>query len=416
MKRGSILILVYLVIVVVLALSAFLVYMVVNTRLNFKNIEDNAKAFDLAEAGIDYGINYVKTTHNTSLSEYSENLGEGSFTVSVSSVSTDRVKVVSTGTVGSFSRTLEAYLQPDVYSRYAYFTDSETFRIWWWTIPVWFTSNDYLDGPVYTNKHYNISGDPVFDGPVKSHDDYINYLHGGPPNDNPQFNGGLELGVDEMPMPTGAPDLENAASSNGLYLNGKTLIVFNNDGTLNITNANKGWSSHTVNIPDNGAVFVSGGNVYVRGTLSGRVSVGTDKNIIITGNVIYNDDPRTNPNSNDILALIAEENVVVSTDDDDGSAVYDQAAPYNTEVDATIMALGNSFTVENWFWADRGTLTIYGGIIQKNRGPVGTFNPITNEKVSGYNKNYHYDPRLTDTSPPYYPRTGDWDFLSWKDG
>jgi len=416
MRKSSVLILVYLVIVVVLALSASLVYMIVNTRINFKNIEDNTKAFYLAEAGLDYGVNYVKSTFNTSLLPYTKDLGEGSFTVSVSPLGTDRVKIVSTGTIGNLSRTLEAYLKPDVYSRYAYFTDSETFRIWWWwTVPVWFTSNDYLDGPVYTNEHYNISGDPVFDGPVKSHDDYINYMHGGPPNDNPQFNRGLELGAAAMPMPTSAPDLENAAQNNGLYLTGKTLIVFNNDGTLSVTNANKGWNNHTVSIPDNGAVFVSGGNVYVRGTLGGRVSVGTDRNIIVTGNIVYNDDPRTNPDSEDMLALIAERNVVVSTDDDDGAGVYDSSAPYNTEIDATIMALGDSFIVENWYWVNKGTLTIYGGVIQKNRGPVGTFDSSTNQKISGYSKDYHYDPRLATITPPYYPRTGDWTFLSWKE-
>ena len=80
------------------------------------------------------------------------------------------------------------------------------------------------------------------------------------------------------------------------------------------------------------------------------------------------------------------------------------------------MALGNSFTVEDWNQGPpKGTLTVLGGIIQDYRGPVGTFNPSTNTKVSGYTKNYQYDARLMTNPPPFYPTTGDYVIVSWQE-
>jgi hypothetical protein len=80
------------------------------------------------------------------------------------------------------------------------------------------------------------------------------------------------------------------------------------------------------------------------------------------------------------------------------------------------MALGNSFTVENWWeGSPKGTLTVFGGIIQDERGPTGTFNPETNNKISGYSKNYQYDVRLITNPPPFYPTTGDYVVVTWRE-
>jgi len=426
MKKSSVLIVAYFIVAIMVILAVALLYTLSTESALVRQRERSLQAFYLAEAGIDYGIREVKVNGITSMN-YTQSLGPGSFSVNISEVSLDRVRVEATGMVESVTKTVQTYLRPDVFARYAYFTDSETFLqkvcswygCYWTSTDVWFTSTSYIDGPVYTNSHYNISGSPVFDGEVKSHDDYINYYHGGPPQDTPQFNEGIELGAPEMPMPTNASDLRTAASSaDGLYLNGKTLVVLNSDGTISITNSSRGWYNHNEPIPPNGAVFVEGGDLYVRGSLDGMLSLGTDSNIIITNNISYVDDPRDDTpttESDDMLALISEQNVIVSTDDDDGSSVYDETAPYDVRIDATIMALGNSFVVENWDTVSpKGTLNVYGGIIQKNRGPVGTFSGST--KISGYSKDYRYDTRLDHITPPYYPRTGDWAFLSWRKG
>jgi hypothetical protein len=152
-------------------------------------------------------------------------------------------------------------------------------------------------------------------------------------------------------------------------------------------------------------LFINGGDVTVSGTLNGQLSIGTNRNIVIINNVLYNTDPRTTPSSTDTLGLIAERDVIVST-----------SAPDNLEIDASIMALGDSFTVEEWWEGPaKDTLTVFGGIIQDERGPVGTFDSSTNTKTSGYSKDYQYDSRLMANPPPFYPTTGDYVVISWRE-
>ena len=174
---------------------------------------------------------------------------------------------------------------------------------------------------------------------------------------------------------------------------------------MNVTNNDRGWSNENMSLPDNGAMFVDNGDVTISGTLNGQLSIGTSENIVVSDNVTYNTDPRVNPTSTDTLGLIAERDVVIS-----------QSAPHDIEIDASVMALGESFTVENyWQGPPKGTISVYGGIIQDERGPVGTFNPSTNSKASGYSKDYQYDPRLMASPPPFYPTTGDYVISSWSE-
>lgn len=65
-----------------------------------------------------------------------------------------------------------------------------------------------------------------------------------------------------------------------------------------------------------------------------------------------------------------------------------------------------------WDTTKRGNLRVLGGIIQKKRGPVGTFNG--NALQSGYNKDYNYDARMMNNPPPFFPTTGQFDVLSWQ--
>ncbi|MCK4859313.1 MAG: hypothetical protein KAS87_02020, partial [Candidatus Omnitrophica bacterium] len=169
-------------------------------------------------------------------------------------------------------------------------------------------------------------------------------------------------------------------------------------GTIDVTNNQQGWINQNMSLPTNKALFVTGGDLAVSGTLNGSVTMGTNRDIVIVDNVLYHDNPRVNPNSQDTLGLIAERDILISKD-----------APHNVEINASVMALGDSFEVEEWWQGPaKGVLTLYGGVIQQNRGPVGTFDPDANQRLSGYSKNYQHDSRLGDNPPPYYPTTGDY--------
>ncbi|MFH1854586.1 MAG: hypothetical protein ABH815_04665 [Candidatus Omnitrophota bacterium] len=420
-KKGIVLIASYIVIAILTILgAAFISRSITEIRVAERG-KKSMQAFYLAEAGIDYAINRLRTTGNSpgQRSAMIQNIGAYDCTWQrVGSTST--WEVISTGTVDDTRRAIRVELEPDTFARYLYFTDDEHFRWYGFRLPVWFVTGDLLGGPLQTNGHFHISGDPVFrdpnlNKPVKSQDDFITYMNGGwprnstatsnAPYDNPTFEEGLQLGADDAPFPSKALDLRTAAVHDGLMLTGPTSIVLQNDGTMTVTNPHRGWSSNNMALPINGALFVNGGDVTISGTLNGRLSVGTNRNVVIADNVTYNTDPRIDPESADTLGLIAEKDVIIS-----------QSAPYDVEIDASIMALGNSFTVENWWeGSPKGTITVFGGLIQDERGPVGTFNPATNSRISGYSKDYQYDPRLITNPPPFYPTTGDYVVVTWRE-
>lgn len=427
-ERGVILIASYLVITVLLTFSMVFV----NRSVNEKNMATREKnlnaAFYLAEAGLDRGLKWLRDQGSppSGTVEFSplgpRALGEGTYDFSIDPDDNNpgnylkKYKIISTGQVADTSRQLVNEVQTDSYARYSYFTDTEHFRWYgWFRIPVWFVGGDRLEGPTHSNSHLHIKSDPVFTQSVSSSDNFITFFNNGyyintaatsnPPQDVPDFQQGIQLGSGKINMPSKALDLRTAAVQFGLHLTGPTTVVLNSDGTMNVTNSHEGWDNQNMALPVNGALFVTGGDLTVSGILDGHLTMGTNRNIAIADNVTYADDPRTNPSSDDMLGLIAERDVVVS-----------QGAPYNVEIDASVMALDDNFIVENWWVGPpKGTLTVYGGIIQDERGPVGTFSSSTGQRLSGYSKNYIYDSRLVNSPPPFYPTTGDYISLAWKE-
>jgi hypothetical protein len=83
---------------------------------------------------------------------------------------------------------------------------------------------------------------------------------------------------------------------------------------------------------------------------------------------------------------------------------------------AVIMALNTSFIVEDYDTGTiQGTLWVIGGVIQEQRGPVGTFDQITGALLTGYTKDYVWDERLADSPPPAFPTTGRVVTLAWRE-
>ena len=302
----------------------------------------------------------------------------------------------------STDRQITVVLKSESFSRYGYFTDLETQPS---GAPVWFVSRDHLEGPVHSNDQLHMSGNPEFDGVVTSSATSVDYYHGGAPQDDPVFNDGLRLNVSRINLPLTVLPLRTAAASNGLWFEGNTTITLQNSGTMIVTNPVRNWTNVEVPIPANGAVFVNRGNLNVAGVLRGQLTLGSSNDVVIMGDVTYNTDPQSDPTSPDLLGLVAEQNVVVSQD-----------APNNVTVQAGIVALNESFTVENWWnGSPRGDLTVLGSMVQKRRGPVGTFDSHSGQKRSGYTKHYIYDGRFTELTPPYYPTTTDYQTALWQD-
>ncbi len=424
-NRGFAFVAVYLVISVLLIFAAVFVNQSVSQNNTANIFKRQAAALNAADAGLDHAIVWFRAQGAPPIGNFTNPWGttqnlNGSYNVVITdlgfvggSATIRRYMVTSTGTSGNMQRVLRNYIQVDNYARYIWYTDRETFN----GTNVWFWSQDHLNGPTHTNGHYNIYGNPIFDGEARSVDDYIRYYNNGnninlseisnSPYDLPVFNNGFVFGADQSTMPSTALSLRAAASSSGIYLTGNSTVVLNADGTMNVTNSNKSpkWVNKNMALPTNGALFVNNGNLTISGTLSGRLTVGASSNVNIPNNIVYASDPVVNPSSTDTLGIISERDIVMPS-----------TGPTNLEINACLMALNTSFYLQNWSSTSaKGTLDVYGGIIQKERGPVGTFNASTGQKISGYSKEYSYDPRLITSPPPFMPTTGDYLTLSWED-
>lgn len=184
----------------------------------------------------------------------------------------------------------------------------------------------------------------------------------------------------------------------------------------------------------------SEGDAFVNGALSGQLTIGTANDLIVDGNISYNDCqfnnlgyggstycPYNDSGTNDSLGLIAENYAEVgrplqasgSGGNNPTIAPYCAGTPSATcdpsngsngiSIDAAVLALNQSFVVNNYGdGGSEGDLDVYGSIQQFARGPVGTFN--NGAIVTGYSKHYTWDPLLDFVSPPSYlaPSTASW--------
>jgi len=394
--------LVVMLIALIIVTFSFIAY---NELAASEKITNSVRAYYCAEAGIAKKFMELRAGTVTDLVENFTISGTkiGSYSVSVTLVSGGTFptyRLTSVGTYKESTRTIVFTVRQTACSRFAYLSNDEDAYYWYGSQPIWFVTGDTIRGPLHTNDYLNISGNPVFQGSVSTCASSINYYNGGPPNDNPVFEESLSLGVSSVQLPTSTEIVTNiktnAQATGGLYLTGNSKVVFLANGTMNVTNSDKGWNGQNMALPTNGAIFVNSGYVDVSGVLSGNVTLGTSSSIYVVGNLLYNTDPRTNSSSTDMLGLVAQNNVYIGSE-----------APYNVEVDAYIVALNTSFGVENYDSELNGTLTLYGGITQYRRGAVGTFNGTTGAKVSGYTKDYNYDSRLQNTAPLYFPPAKD---------
>ena len=300
------------------------------------------------------------------------------------------------------------------FSRYAYFTNHEG--------NIWFATGDTIYGPCHTNTYFQMAGTPVFYGKVTSskvynaHSPYRKYYFG---KTDPKFYGGTEWGIPKLPMPDQIPqDLIDASKNGGIYISKKYVwIKFRADGTAKIAAKNspktpKEYQYRTYNLNStNGVIYITNKGrrpiVRVEGTVHGKITVGTRGTMKITNDIVYANDPRIDPNSKDLLGLVAEKDIIVANNKQD----------QDRTIQASIMTLNRAtapnknFWVENYRYYRYGRLHLLGGLIQNSRGAVGLIGNQWTRK--GYLKDYHWDKRLMKNNPPYFPSLFVLRKLSW---
>jgi Tfp pilus assembly protein PilX len=402
-KRGFVLIS-SLVISTLIILSVGTYFYVAGSGLRIANITaDNKRAYYLADAGLADAFmqlrGYSAPPSSFTVSNYNYTIGNGNGSYSVQVISNNATwpafTITSTGTYGNMSKTLQLTVQQTSASMFAYLSNSEIHPSWG---PLWWITNMYTVGPVHTNGQFNIWGNPIFDGAVSQAASAINYWPG-VITDPSDFQHGLTLNAPAQAVFNNAilNNISAAASSpGGLLLSGDSSVTFNADGTINVTNSVKGWSNQNMAVPSNKAIYVNNGSVTVHGRVNGQATVGSDHNVYISDNIIYNTDPdptHPNPSSTDIVALVAQNDIVVIA----------ASAPTNVEIEAVMVAINGSFQVDNWWAPGKGNMLQYGSLINNICGPTGVFDPGSGTLYGGYNQLQYFDPKLKTIIPPCFP-------------
>lgn len=291
---------------------------------------------------------------------------------------------------------------------------------------VQFYTGDTIDGPAFSNDTFYVCGSPTFESTVSSGNIYSPSAYiqesASSCSGTATFDDGAPVKVGNTPPQTSTVDL-SPAQKYGCYIAGAgntptnvTMTLAQSGATTKITWSGSGASVQNAATNTNNcaspitassltsALLYVDGTITVSGTVAGGLDIvagtsssSTPGNIVIPANITYpaGDIVTANGTStdpSDALGLIANNSVIAKE-------------VTNLTVDAAILALQDSFYVQNWYQGSYGTLTVFGSIAQNFRGPVGTFGGSGG--TTGFTKKYTYDASLQTLWPPYFiPPTG----------
>ncbi len=315
-----------------------------------------------------------------------------------------------------------------------------------------FIGGDVVRGPLHTNDRLLIAGSPTFGRTANDQIETVS-KDGAPHPEGPaweqngtgtpNFVGTFASGSPKMDLPPTNAQLAQVAS---WVFTGDTQLKFNGtDVTINTFDAagNAQTEVRSLNAADfNGVIYVKAGtcnnpstrdnpyplgfwpnrdkgcaNLWVSGQYARSVTLASAGDVIIKAD----EDTGSGPGGKGIrrsgdviMGLIADNFVRVYHPCTSGGTNVTPGTEANVQIDAAILSLKHSFTVDSYTCgAQLGTLTVNGAIAQKFRGPVGQFGSTPH----GYTKNYSYDDRLLYRSPPYFldPVQSAWRTVSYTE-
>jgi len=327
-------------------------------------------------------------------------------------------------------------------------------------VPINFTPGDVINGPMHTEDTAAVCGDGTSsDGPVFGRaggTDQIQvaalsaetnppgggvsgtHYNGSGCQDTYKIDGTLVTNAQSLTPPPSNAQLLNIAQSGGTVDTGTTTIVLNGT-TMNVTNNTTGITTNNVPWPANGVLYVqsaatppcgeaytpftadslyppseaanitSCGNVFVSGNYSNSLTIASDSDVIIDGNLYPTGTPlmtpMATPSGQALLGLVPDKFVRVehgvNSRPSPCSGATNTPGQFTTSpfIYAAILSVTDSFIVDNYDCGSAlGTLHVYGTIAQLYRGPVGT----SGSQPTGYLKDYNYDNRLQYAEPPYF--------------
>jgi len=412
------------------------------------------ESLEIAEAGINYArwhLAHAPSDFNFSGTyDYKDPEGEviGSYVIEITPPSgcDSSVKIISTGATLQYSqvqRKIEVKYTKQALVKYAFLTNSN----------VWFGEEESLRGPVHSNGGIRMDGsqNSLFTSAKETY--LCGEEHGcSPSQEKPGIWGegeGGEKGFWQFPVPSvdfnsitqDLAVLKADAQNFGIYISQPVdhgyHLNFQADGTVDIYRVKKvkqkvwGWDGEnwvyesndidseelygSYALPASCAPIFVENIVWVDGVVNGRVTVVAAslpekpsklQKIIIAGNIDY-------ANSNSVLGLIAQKDILIP--------LY---SPNNLSIKASMLAQkGHVFRYYYPPWSSepyktyalRNYIETYGSIITNT---MWTFSWVDEggNTISGYQQTeMMYDPNLTYNPPPYFPTTGEYEFVSWEE-
>jgi len=328
---------------------------------------------------------------------------QGSVNVTITSVGMNQLRLRSVSSIpvtmfSSVHDTVEVFLntqRKNSFTLFAWMTNFEGNVFW--------VTEDTVWGRVHSNGNLHINGSPVFMQKVTTAKN-LDPPKVGSGTNKAIFKDGFETGVADIPFPTDLSELITASTSGGRSYAGDIYVTLsagtaaNNDGKAYVRSGNVKTGAIIDSIDLNSGSFNgvlrATGKVNIEGTLDGKLSICAGTNVVVQNDLYYERNPQVIPSSDDLLGLVAEQNVVVADNSANNSGC---------EIFGNIFTRSGSFLAENYSSRPVATLNVLGSIVQYERGAVGQFAGSTLK--NGFSKRYRFDNRLNDPTfrPPYYP-------------
>lgn len=367
----------------------------------------------------------------------------GSYSLSVTPNTNATIKVVATGTtVSGENKTITATLGVPSYAQYAFVTDSEA----------WFGSTESTNGPVHSNKGIRFDGTATDIVSSSSQTYTPSSCFGG---DGAVKNGVWGTGtpqdlwhfpvpqVDFSSLTADLQTLQSNAQNGGTYLptlinnsgnkthSGYAIELYSNntyrlgrvtgardnggiqsgcaahDRRVESLIQNVSWELGTRAYPTNGIIYVAD-NVWVWGTVSrpltiasGRLpdTASTNTRIFLQNNLVY-----TTKNGSVSLGLIAQSDILLNSN-----------SPNTLEINAYMLSQKGKVLRPYYASNVRNQITIFGGIAASSWW-TWSWSGANGSTTSGYQTTVQqYDTNLALNPPPFFPKTGVYSILSWRE-
>lgn len=376
---------------------------------NFVNYYIKTKAHNIASSAANMAANKLFIDKNWNAGYNNLAVDDGYVDVSVQTYDINSKKITCISDFSGYQDTVIVWLEPKNFAQFGNFINVMG--------GVWAASGDTFNGPFHTNDFLNCTGDPVFKGFTSSLKG-VKLFDG---NSHPEFHGGLASGV-SIPLTFDENIIRNAATAGGkVFESGNSYINvklnFNDNGTVTYWQRNGAggpWGDSTIadlaTLAPNGVIYVKKGDVFIQGTLNGKITVMADKDgtggkINITDDIVYNQNPLLGP-SDDLLGLVAQDKIIIPFDPARG----------DFSIHASMYAQSNAIVIDQYNnYPTAYHMNILGGVITNQIEATAHYELINGKwtPIRGYSYIHKFDQRFLKEVPPFFPLTDKFRVVSW---